>query len=116
MVSLIFFSNLVDDDTNTEIQRDPELYQYPDAENIRFKPDQTIIIVLDALKYSTIVWKNNSWKITDKNRYLCYIIKNISNYSYIIEQGCCLREIIEKPTIQYKIGCVSEFTLKKSIK
>lgn len=115
MVKLVFFSNLVDDDEDTEIQRDPELYQYPDAEKIRFKPDQTILIVLDTLKYPTVIWKNNAWTITYQNRFLCYIIKNTSHYSYIIEQGCCLREIIEKPFIQYGIGCVSDFMLKKSI-
>lgn len=115
MTRLIFFSNLVDsDESDRDIQRDPELYQYPESEDILLKPEQTLLIVIDEIKYPTVIWRNHTWIVTNLTKYLCYIITNKSSDSYIIEQGCCLREIIEKTFIHYVVGCVSDTSILQS--
>jgi hypothetical protein len=108
MCPLVFFENLVDNSLEH-----PELFQYPDSEKIFVNPGDSILIVLDTIVFPTIEWKSR-WKCTHLN-YLCYLVKNHSSTSFIIEQGCCVREIIDKPYIQYWKGFISTDNIKNGI-
>ncbi len=111
---IVFFSNLIDTD-ELRTNRDPEMYQYPDSEPIRVKPNHQLLIILDELIYPSLVLCDNTWVVDNSIKYVACLIQNNSNQSLIIEQGCCLREIIEQQFINYVIGCVSDNTIIKAI-